>query len=112
MPACARFASVAFASPLWQVVHVSVFFGWASSIPRWQIAHWSGRAAVGDDASAAPTTEAPARARVITSPRKTRVPTSLLPNAKTVLRRGISALTSHRWRRTAILLGVVELVVT
>src|SRR5262245_25192517 len=48
MPACACFASVAVASPLWQVVHVSAFFGCASSMPRWQMAHWSPRSAAAD----------------------------------------------------------------
>src|SRR5262245_9832417 len=69
MPACARLASVALASPLWQVVHVSVFFGWASSIPRWQSAHWSGRVDAGD-ASADASAEA-ASTKEMTGPEKT-----------------------------------------
>jgi hypothetical protein len=41
IPACAFAASVAMGLPRWQVVQASVFLGWASSIPTWQVAHCS-----------------------------------------------------------------------
>src|SRR3989338_5887613 len=40
IPACAFALSFARGSPRWHVVHASVFVGCASSIPRWQRAHW------------------------------------------------------------------------